>query len=765
MTENLPDNQAAGVRRIAFIELPDLVVQLLVDHHEDPSWDVAVVVKSDMESGVVQKATELELPVTESPDRFSLSECDRIVVDDSPELIEQIKHMMEGTKVEVVPISQVLTETSAKKAPIEPIAEEPVEKTSIPESDREDVDSDLFDARIILASADQSYTGLITIDTTAEQIVQTLSNALIGTGAKSTSIMLANPTADELRVSLIEGFCDRDITGATIKVGEGLAGKAFAEGSPQFVHGRLPALAEESGPAPHRVAASIPIGLFGRTVGVLNVNIEATEPLSEDEILENLRPVIRDLPGALLRAVRLRGTEFENKKLPLLRLIDGLMSLEETLPDRLDAVAGALCDASGAGHAYVHLVDPLAERRASLPATSRRAGSHQRTPLAGQGLLDWAMRKAKPQIFVAVGPSSKERVSIVCIPIQSSRPQGLLVMERVTIQEGSGEAVMKLLNDIARQMEELIHVEEGVTAQNLVTELEMRIADQKVHLDRLTPVLRTRSILEFAVEMVAAEAGIWMPNKEAQPVITHPQNPHAARVLATAWEHFEQLATMARKEEAIEGGPQEAGAMHFPVPYIGVSDESAESVILLFFSPDEAVGSASQVPGQIVWRVLARLRELFPKQPQAEPAQSVDPVKVTVPDTSSILEPSLLFDLIRQEHSRSHRYRHSYSLTRFQLPTTGIDQDASRAMLSAFLLEKKRKVDFLCETSPGTFVLLSPESEKGKEKIPQRFRESWEREYKEVSLMTEQRTFPDDGRDADAYVLWVEEAQRTDEAA
>ena len=71
----------------------------------------------------------------------------------------------------------------------------------------------------------------------------------------------------------------------------------------------------------------------------------------------------------------------------------------------------------------------------------------------------------------------------------------------------------------------------------------------------------------------------------------------------------------------------------------------------------------------------------------------------------------------------------------------------------------------VCETSPGVFVLLSPETEKGKEKIPQRFKDSWKRAHKEMSLLTEQRTFPDDGRDADAYVLWIEEGHRADEAA
>jgi len=327
--------------------------------------------------------------------------------------------------------------------------------------------------------------------------------------------------------------------------------------------------------------------------------------------------------------------------------------------------------------------------------------------------------------------------------------------------------VMALLNRMIDHVQEIIGVEEGVDAQELLYQLKMRVTDQMPQLAPLPPVQRTRAALELAVQLLAGEAAIWVPPHGARPVTSEPHTSRAANLLAEVRASLDLLSELVQDRGAVAGGSDAPGwdakAPRGPAPYVGVSAGSEQGVLLLFFSPDETVGSPAQVTAQVLLEVLAKISEICSPGFTEKVAAAAPPARKPVaPNSQAVMDAKEMDALIHQEWLRSRRYGHAFALTRFRLKA---GDEAGPARLGDFILREKRDVDLMAEVRPGAFVVLSPEVDRNPDGLRRRLSEAWRRRPGAAALEVEQRVFPRDGHAETLYHAWVRGEEASSRAA
>jgi hypothetical protein len=263
-----------------------------------------------------------------------------------------------------------------------------------------------------------------------------------------------------------------------------------------------------------------------------------------------------------------------------------------------------------------------------------RAGFGSGTELES-GFYGWVMRKGKPRLLEVLDEGTGERRALVIFPVHAAHPHSLFVLESVPIGELSANEILEVLDEAIVQVEEMIGVEEGVAAQELVSEFEMRIADQSSQLAQLAPELAIRSLLEFTLDLLAAEAAVWIPGDGRAPISSQPTSLPAARILARAWGHLEAMRGWVCERGIVAGGSRVWGwdieGPEAPSPYVGVCARDGASVLLLFFSDE--LGGVAQVPAHVLRRALTRISERI-----GERLDSADPAP---PATASWSPPPL----------------------------------------------------------------------------------------------------------------------------
>ena len=177
---------------------------------------------------------------------------------------------------------------------------------------------------------------------------------------------------------------------------------------------------------------------------------------------------------------------------------------------------------------------------------------------------------------------------------------------------------MELLESVLAQLEELFEVEQGVESQDILAGLRMRIADKRDELEYLPEIVRTQPVLEFALQILAAEAAIWVEHPGARPVIAQPQTRQAARIVADAWDSLDVLSTWVSEQGSVAWGGSgqgwDPGAPGGPAPYVGVRDERGGGVLLVFFSDKADGGPSAQMPARILLEALNSVCEILPLQ-------------------------------------------------------------------------------------------------------------------------------------------------------
>jgi len=620
-------------------------------------------------------------------------------------------------------------------------------------------------ARDVLGASAGAPLGLA-IDLRDRRLAAILGEAAALTRAESASIMLIDMDGEHLRIAAAKGLDEHTIATVRRRIGEGIAGQAFATRNPAISRGQLPMLAEMDGHLPYRIAASVPVMISGRSVGVLSVNATAEETISNQDILLPLGRLARELPVALLAAIDLRPIPPTIQRTALLCLIDRLMSLDEALPTRLAAFAECLRKMVGAERVRFYLLDAIGGEFEEITPHHRSSASGEGTRSGNADFLGKVMRQGYPVVLEPQDKANVGKTATICYPIRCSNLHSVIVLENIPI-EAAQEQVLSTLQEVIEQLESMISIEENLAVQELVSELHMRIADLESQLETRPTAERAQALLALALDLVAAEFAIWIPNEEQAPSMTPPITPDAVRIQKWVLGNLKDLADWARANGAAAQGvvarSWDGDAPEGPAPYVAIPDQRKRSVLLAFFAPAEVAEASRQVPSHVVWQILSRVCSLMVEGRKGSAAR-LEPVDVAG-QAHRVFSAPMFSELVHHECMRSRRYGHTCSMIRVQLAEKGRKADRGSRILLEFLLRTTRGVDLISEIQPGVFVVLFPETKAQQDVILERLGAKWRSQHPDIELEAEQRHLPDAGELEATYHAWLTGDGPTSKAA
>lgn len=778
-------------KRVGFVELPDEALEIFSHFTQSPVWSASVITSRGQDTYAVRMARVLGVPVESEPSAELLADCDLVIVGgEAVDRIETVREMLADTGIEIldmntaadrlgIPLADEVTSGDPSDSEIEeadlcmemekpdfgelgmdsgsevdarfpetPDTGDEDFLTALPESDVEVAESDsrAEDVPEISSPATAGTPGLTwdQIDSGNAALEKKLEEILTATGAESGSIMLPDRDGEHLGIAVSIGLPKETIKKSRPRVGSGLAGQAFASGKPRSRKAEIPTLAEVGGVPRCRIAASTPITRDGQMLGVLSVNVETEEDLSEAQLTEKLSGFLPSVEETLFRAIKFSSMSWEMKESMLFEQVDRIMSLEESFPERLKVLSDVLQDVLQADAVHLYLYDALSKRLELVTEPHGMAVSRYQP--VDRGLFGWALKSGATRMFLARETESSNHRGIVCINIRTTRPYGLLVLENVYLEEGDDVRLTRLLDGIVSQLVEIFELEQGVTTQDILSGLRMRIADQASRLDILPPELRIQPALELAIELLAAEVAFWIPGAGEHPVIAQPRTQRAAKILAEAWERFEGIGDWVRENEAgqyIGGENGGTGAPEGPAPYIAVKSQKNDAVLLLMYDSEENAGPFSQLPFHLLTEVLYTICEVIEREGQGKEKEPEEESReLGPPDGVRVLTRDQLKRRIQEEQMRSSRTGLPFSLTRVEY-LQGEVPEKDQAFLAKFLLTNKRKTDFVGEVDTAVFVVLSPDTDPDADGLGYRLRECWREQGSKTELSIERCYLPD----------------------
>jgi hypothetical protein len=542
----------------------------------------------------------------------------------APAAPEAVETPAPGAEPEAVAAPEAV-ETPAPGAEPEAVAAEPPPASAplpalAPTPASAPARASLFHARTLLGG-DLSPVEAVGVDIENDDLNEILECAREATQARTSSLMLVDADGQHLCIAAARGLPRDLIERVRQRIGEGTAGTVFASHNAMTERGQFPSLAEEDGRPVYRIAASVPVLIAGRAIGVLSINAESRENLLDKKVLNPLARLARRLPGVILSAIDLGPLPAERRRQALQRQIDALMVLDRALPDRLGAVSEAVRRALGAEAAQFLLVDRHRRRFHSSSPALGLASLVDRMPSIDHGIFGWVLKHGQPSVFELGDERTGERVATVIYPLGEGNGRSIFVLDGVPLAGSGKDELLATVREIADQIESIVDLEEGVAVQELLAELRMRITDETEHIERLPVERRLRSFLDLALGIVAAESAIWVPAGGGIPVSTQPETLEAARLVAQAWEKLESLVDWVQeKGTAAEGmlaSEFDPDAPRLAAPYVGVPGPDGDSALIVIFSPAERAAASAQLPPAVLWQVLNRVCELIPRR---EPA-------------------------------------------------------------------------------------------------------------------------------------------------
>ncbi len=770
-------------RNLGFIELPDCALDVLSHYTQRADWEVVLVVGHARDSHVMRMAEILQIPAMEAPERLPLLGCDRVIVNDQPSsLLALARSVLDGTEIEVVPLTEALGEVRGQTLDVQPLeisaadlveVEAPLLEVETPlleveAPDEEPVlDAVLWEYHPVAPepAIPEVAPEIPDVPDDTEELHSVLQLAMHATRASGGAFLLPSGENGAWHALMREGISPENIEAFERWIGDGICREVLMSGVPRITH-RTPTGALESwGEFASPEAAAVGIVRDGRVIGILAVIAETAPVVFDDDSVLILARFAKEAANRVSAIVG-TGSDVGDRWEKALIEMDQLMASPENLGARLRGVADSLGRTLAADFSRVFIVEPLA-RRLSLAGTSQGAASWQPAsqPL-DRGFLGAMIRLGEVHIVGTFHERGERRAALICIPIQTQEPRALIVLENVPVPAESEEDIFRLLREVVTHTEELIATEEGVVAQELLYQLKMRVTDQIPQLAALPPVQRTHAALELALQNLAAEVAIWIPRNGGRPISTEPRSPRAIAILGQVRWSLDRIVQWVNESGSTSVGigaePDDAAAPVGPAPYIGVISPDNEGVLVAFFPPDEVTGSPAQVPVHVLLEVGHHISELCSPR-FAEDAQSMPALLPTAPQPEAVFDLRGFRLLTRQEWLRSRRYGHEFALTRFRLAAETNDED--QTALREFLLARKRDVDLITEPEAGTCFVLSPEVDQNPEGIRDRMLREWSEAYPQVPLEADQRVFPRDGHDESIYLEWAEEPSGSQRAA
>lgn len=465
-------------------------------------------------------------------------------------------------------------------------------------------------------SEDDQVGASILLDGRHGPLVALLDRLRAGLGARSASLLVPATTCGWLRPLALCGDPPSSIEALCLHRGDGVAGTAWAEASFQCRRGAVPVFAEQGGSSTHRIAASLPVTGWGRTIAVLSANIDTDSDPTDPVIRSALEQVARDAAPLMLSAIDFSPLDGEARARLIPRIVDLLLSADESLAVRIARVATVLQRALGATRGAFHVVDRLCNRVQAIDPPDGRGIFEPGGLPADHALLRQLLRAREPRLLEFSPPDPERPVGLLCQPVHVVHPFGLIVLEGVSLAGEERERSVRLLRETVEQVEEIIQIEDQVAAQDLTQEMEMRIADETGRASGLPAPAALQAVLSLAQDLLAGEIALWIPAGSRRPVSTTPGSALAARILSAAWDRLDMLLQQAagdpcgsaRLNVLLDGN----GGETIHVPGLGVRDPRDRGTLIVLFPPEEVAGALSQVPEDVLCRVLLRLAESIP---------------------------------------------------------------------------------------------------------------------------------------------------------
>ena len=494
---------------IGFIELPDEALDLFGHYARRPDWEVGVVVSIDGQSYAARMAGILKIPLLDRPNRPALVTCDRLIVGKKPGLRATVQELLDDTQVEVVPVEAALADlaAAAKSAQKQaPEAAKPAKQTEapketphagavpparkapparkrtaparpgtpaqrpIPASSQPAIpqvapagasESRIFDAGTLLGADFRSKLQSLSLEDGDRLLREILELAVKVTHADSGSIMLVDETETHLRIAVANGLPEWVVTHTRQEVGKGIAGKVFATGEPQIVHGHLsgPQATSADVRPSLRDAACVPIPGKDGPIGVLNLNVESEGRRLDRSAIPLMKAFAREVSGAILKAISLKRLSGKVQREVAIRQVERLMSLQQNLNSRLLSVSDVMGQSLAADFTHCMVVDAAIEYLEMADAGKDPNGIHSRRQPIDRGFAAWVLRQEAP--CVLEGGVGEDRAAIAYLPLSSGRPIAVFCFERISLERTTALQILQFLTEAKEIIEALLALEDS----------------------------------------------------------------------------------------------------------------------------------------------------------------------------------------------------------------------------------------------------------------------------------------------------------------
>jgi GAF domain-containing protein len=381
-------------------------------------------------------------------------------------MIAMVNELVQDSRASVLPLGEALREMGSGSGrgsawiQVKEAVPEPGESAA---RSREGYTSDSsFDVGPLLGADLREKLGTLSLDGDGDQLLhEILEMAIRVTQADSGSIMLVDEFGT-LRVAVADGLPQWVIAHARQEVGKGISGQVFATGKPRLLHGHLqPGRSGSADVRPGlREAACVAIPTKEGPIGVLNVSVESEERTLDEQSIALLNLFAREASAAVLKALNLNLLSGSTQREAVIRQIERLMTLQESLPARLRSAADALGQALRADYAHCLVVDPSGAHLELFGAAKGLAVLRSDPQPVDRGFLGWALRRSCPTLLEALDQASGDRVALAYLPVISGRSQALLVLERIPLTGTAAANALNLLNAAKEKVEAQMALEE-----------------------------------------------------------------------------------------------------------------------------------------------------------------------------------------------------------------------------------------------------------------------------------------------------------------
>jgi diguanylate cyclase (GGDEF)-like protein len=474
------------MRRLAIVGVTDEVVQLLALLKKSPDLEVAAIYDVDPE-GALSRLTampmglraSLEALLTGDPERIDALE-ELFALVDAGTGVPLAEHFPDLARRGV----QVITPLTARLlfGYEEPDAEPT--RPAQPPTRAPDRKSELLQAlREIVESVDLT-------EDTDELCARVLEVAVSVTGADGGSLMLLDRDGESLQVRAALGL-ERELwPKIRVRLGEGIAGRAAAEGRPITVSGR--ASQEEFQLLRERVdvqsALCVPLLFRGEAIGVLNLH-HSTRPDAFGEADLDFAEQLGHIDAEIIaRAQQHETLSRRAARYEAVREVRDALSNHAPLLERLGDLCRRVAERAGNGIATVYLYD-ADESELRLAATSLAGGGFagEYRILPGQGVDGRVAEERR----AAMLRSAEGRLSYAALPLLA------------------GEQLLGVLSVQVGEHKDATREPDGRSLEETLLEIAAAVADEVADAERETRMAARASqmnaINETGIQLISCD--------------------------------------------------------------------------------------------------------------------------------------------------------------------------------------------------------------------------------------------------------------------